>query len=204
VIGIGVTLLAVWKRQTIDQYLTRRRIQAAARRQARKQAAAEAASAEAALESSAEQHSAVPASDAPVANQHGDVANTEVRHTEPAASAFANMELSPDPASPLPATLVTPAQVVPVSDAPLAPVEPPPAQESESLTSGLPEKYRAFLEVAMTQSQWSRQELEAVAEKHDLHWNETFGVITQWSRERFGEPMLVEDGYNVWVQLPII
>ncbi|MDA1158057.1 MAG: hypothetical protein O2983_00485 [Planctomycetota bacterium] len=199
VIGIGVTLLSVWKWQAIDRYFIRLRIQRAARRQAKKQAAAEAASAQAALESSAEQDAAVlPVS---VTNQNEGVANSKVSHTEPATSAFPTMETDPAPESPVP---VTPDPVVPVNMALPVSADPPSALESESLTTGLPEKYREFLEVAMTQSQWSRLELEAAAAKHGLHWDETFTVIAEWSRQRFGEPMLIEDEYNVWVQLPII
>ena len=202
VIGIGLTLLSVWKWQAIDRYFIRLRIQGAARRQAKKQAAAEAASAKAALESSAEQEEdVIPAAPASVANQDGGVANLEVSHTEPETSASANMEANPAPESPPP---FTPEQVVTINAVPPVPAEPPPALESESLTAGLPEKYREFLEVAMTQSQWSRQELESVAEVRGLQWSETFGVIAQWSHERFGESMLIEDEYNVWVQLPII
>lgn len=198
VFGIGATLLAVWKWKFIDQYFIRLRIQGAARRQARKQAAAEAASAHD-LESSTEQDAAVPP--AAVANQDEVVASSELRHAEPESSAFTNMEEGPVPAS-HPST--TP-EILPVNDAALpVATEPPPAIQPESLTTGLPEKYRVFLEVAMTQSQWSRRDLEAVADKNDLAWTETIAAIAQWSRDRFGEPMLVEDDYNVWVQLPVI
>ena len=201
VIAIGVTLLSVWKWQAIDRYFTRLRIQGAARRQAKKQAAAEAASAQADSEASTEQAATVQTSDTSMANQYGVAVNPEDSHLESAASAFTKTDVSQDSTSPSPAA---PEQTVPVVTAPSAPAAPPPALEPESLTTGLPEKYRVFLEVAMSQSQWSRQELEAVANKHNLPWSETFDAIAQWSHDRFGEPMLVEDEYNVWVQLPVI
>ena len=48
VLGLGLTLLIVWKRQAIDQYFKQMRRQAVAKRQAKQLAAAQAAAAQAA------------------------------------------------------------------------------------------------------------------------------------------------------------
>ena len=220
VFGIGLTLLTVWKRQAIDQYFKRRRKRVVAQRRAKRAAAAQAA-AEAASASDA---SRAPAnSDAPVATAAsaipiapaagppndqlpGNALNLGVPHGEPVRVALLQNEPAPATPSPPPAA---PAPLVskPAEPVPAAPVSPPPPSpepEPDSLTAGLPEKYRVFLDAAMMQSRWPLRELEAMARLHHLNWDDVLIAINKWAQDRFGEPMLVQDDDEVWVQLPII
>ena len=213
VLGLGLTLLIVWKRQAIDQYFKQMRRQAVAKRQAKQLAAAQAAAAQAAtpdtsgapaesdgsVEPAASTASVPSAAGASNKHQPGTALNFGGIPGDPAGFNPARVEAGPPPIQPAASGIPNP-----VVTAPVAPVAPPPVPESESLTAGLSEKYRAFLNAAMAQSQWTRQELEATASQHHLQWNEAFDAINQWSRGRFGDPMLVQEGNDVWVQLPIL
>ncbi|NQV27078.1 MAG: hypothetical protein HQ518_22245 [Rhodopirellula sp.] len=209
VLSIGFILLTVWKRKAIDQYLTQCRKQAAARRLAKKQAAAQAAVAQdapesagpvepvavaspmdpAAVASNGQQPDSAPVSESPT----GGLAGNSLREGEPGST---SPPVTSAPVSPTPAITAPAASVVPPS--------PPPEPEPELLTAGLPEKYRVFLDAAMTQSQWPLRDLEAMARLHHLSWDDVLIAINQWAQDRFGESMLVQDGEEVWVQLPLI
>lgn len=209
VLSIGFILLAVWKRKEIDQYLTQRRKQAAARRLAKRQAAAQAASAQAASEATGPVEPAAAASptDSAAGTSNGQQPGGATVLESPTGGLAGNPLLEGGPAatsSPATSAPVIPTPVITAPAASVTPPPPPPSPEPDSLTAGLPEKYRVFLDAAMTQSRWALRDLEAMARLHHLNWDDVLIAINKWAKDRFGEPMLVQDGDEVWVQLPIL
>jgi len=259
VAGLGLLLLAVWKRHAIDQYFKqrqRRSVEKRAAKQAAAQAevdeqsgptadeqpAADVAAAAASQAAGAVQQAAAttpqaadtpavaagqvapvvsPAANRPsgVAPRFGAVLDTLLKETAQADSrqserarisppeAHATSRPVSQPPNVPPPTFPPPAARMkdePAAAASSAPRSSSDDPEADSLTAGLPEKYRAFLEAAMTQSRWPRAELAAAASANGLDWNEAYEAINQWSRERFGDPLLVEDGDEFRVQLPML
>lgn len=247
VLSLGLSVVAFWKQDEIQQYLKRRKQQKAERRKAKEQAAAEAqaeAESQAAEEETSEKETPAPSADSitsatgvetpvgtqesaqPPGNQPWNVPPTTPEFfMEPAGEATQPptnqtpvmgqpaqqqplLPQSPQQQPPTPQTaLPEPAMdetVVYSPSTPAEPESPAPASEPESLTAGLPEPYQVFLNAAMTQSKWPLQELEGMARLHDLQWDDVIKTINDWSQNRFGDPMLVEDGEEVWVQLPLI
>jgi hypothetical protein len=225
--GIALTLLAVWKRQNIDHYFKQRQRLAAQKRAARKEAAAQqAVEAEAAPnESSAAADSdtpgshvapsgpaattdpaAIPARQQPTGNVRafGPVLDNLLRESADATNApHASIPSPPRTQPDVPASGFQ-QQNASSPAASVAPPTPEPVAEPESLTAGLPAKYRKFLDAAMNQSKWTSQELADTAREHHLDWDEAFAAINEWAHERFGDPLLVRDGDEVWVQLPLL
>jgi hypothetical protein len=202
-------LLTVWKRKAIDQYLTQWRKQAAARRLAKRKAAAEAASAQEASEATGPVESVAAASpiDSATGTSNGQQPGSVSVSKSPTGGLAGNPPLEDEPAatsSPTASAPVTPTPVITASAASVTPPPPSPEPEPDSLTAGLPEKYRVFLDAAMMQSRWPLRDLEAMARLHHLNWDDVLIAINKWAQDRFGEPMLVQDGDEVWVQLPII
>lgn len=233
VVSLGLAIVAYWKREAIQRYLAQRKQRAAERRKAKAQAAAEAKSL-AASEGADSAGSSISSGDSTTAdatvepaagtsdtNQPPVVAPWNVPPTtpdffaEPAgeatqpSSAEQPAELPPPVTeTTMPATVVSePVESQTATQPPVIPVAPVPqveTSESEPLTAGLPEKYQRFLNAAMTQSKWPLRDLEAMARMHHLQWDDVVKAINEWSQERFNDPMLVQDGEEVWVQLPLI
>ncbi len=209
---IGLTALSIWQRVAIDEYLKRQKQRAAERRQAKEKAAAEAEALAAEEEANRAEELASESDPSPAIGPAETVGDPEAG---PATFKFelVNPPPTPEPPAPAPDPVPQPTHAQPpvaaqVTEPPVAatadpvPVETP--EEPASLTDGLSEQYQGFLNAAMTQSKWPVSELQAMARMHNHQWDDVLGAINQWSHDRFGDPMLLQDGDEVWIQLPLL
>jgi hypothetical protein len=214
---IGLTALSIWQRVAIDRYLKQQKQRAAVRRQAREKAAAEAEALAAEEEANRVEESASDSDPSSIGSPTEIVGDPEAG---PATFKFELVNPPPTPVPPTPEPTAPAQDSVPqpthaqppvaaqATEPPVAAtVEPVPVETPEepaSLTDGLPEQYQGFLNAAMTQSKWPVNELEAMARMHNHQWDDVQGAINQWSQDRFGDPMLLQDGDEVWIQLPLL
>jgi uncharacterized tellurite resistance protein B-like protein len=64
----------------------------------------------------------------------------------------------------------------------------------------LPQRYAAFYQMLVTRSEWSRAELDALARQHGLMLSGAIDALNDWSFEKYGGQLFVDDGPRFLVQ----
>jgi hypothetical protein len=75
---------------------------------------------------------------------------------------------------------------------------------AEARFEGLVTRYRAVLAALCTRRSWRRAEFETLVRDHALMPAGTLDVINEWSQDRFGEPILEEDGDDLMVHAGLV
>jgi hypothetical protein len=78
------------------------------------------------------------------------------------------------------------------------------ATAAEARFEGLVSRYRAVLAALCTRRSWRRAEFETLVRDHSLMPAGTLDVINEWSQDRFGEPILEEDGDDLMVHAGLV
>jgi hypothetical protein len=176
---VALVLLVVWKRATIAAEFAAWRRRAAERKRQRAELAAAAAAESRGVESG---EGLEASAESPGPGQTG-------------ADVWADLEpVRPDSSAPPPVVSPTPAPVH----------SPPPQPAADEFAAGLAERYRPFLMTAMSRSEWDRAALRQEAQRHRLDFEEALRTVADWSRGLYGDPVLVEQGDRVRVQLPLL
>ena len=70
----------------------------------------------------------------------------------------------------------------------------------ETLDPAIPPQYAAFYEVLITRDEWSRAEVDARAREQGLMLSGAIDGLNDWAYGKYGGPLFVEDGENLFVQ----
>lgn len=80
----------------------------------------------------------------------------------------------------------------------VATVRPDP-DEDEASEVDLDERLRPFLDAIIAREQWSKEELRAIADQHNLMLAGAIDGVNEWAEERFGDRLIEEDGDTFYV-----